>query len=140
MRALQVEPSSSPAYSYQSRYQAPSTSQAYRSHVHPPTASISYPALTEARSNPLPSSLPPSRPPSTAAPQATPSASSTAAPPSWAGLRTMNFSPSIVTAFLDRAAKNTKKRIETCGLLLGTLDSGMFSAFLLEHTLAGDRR
>lgn len=40
----------------------------------------------------------------------------------------MNVPPSLVDAFLKRAAKNTKKRIETCGLLLGSLDGGVFSA------------
>jgi hypothetical protein len=45
-------------------------------------------------------------------------------PPS---LRTVFVPPSLVTEFLKSAKKNTKKKIETCGLLLGNLSSSGFS-------------
>jgi hypothetical protein len=43
----------------------------------------------------------------------------------------MNVPPSLVSDFLKRAQKNTKRKVETCGLLLGTLDMGVFSQSLL---------
>lgn len=107
----------------------PSPASSYSSHgptpppPPPPPAGPSYYSHFQTSNLLAPPATSISSSPSRHSRSSSPAAEPTGPPP----LRTLNLPPSLVMQFLAAARKNTKKKIETCGLLLGTLDSGTFT-------------